>query len=82
MGLQGAEDQVDREGRGDLHLVPLLQVGITLPHPEAAKETLALKTGLLGTAMEPLGVPGTLVQQVTMGLHHHHHHHHHHYHLL
>ena len=80
MGLQGAGDQVDPAGREDLHLVALLHLEITLPHPEAAKETLALKTGPLGTAMEPLGVPGTLEQQVTMGPHHHHRHHYHHHH--
>merc|ERR1711936_10253 len=67
--MQGAKDQVDRAGREDLHLVPLLHVELTLPHPEAVKETLALKTRPLATAMEPLGVPETLEQQqVTMGL--------------
>ena len=68
MGLQGAEDQVDRAGREDLQVVALLHVELTLPHQEAVKETLALKTRPLGTATEPLGVPETLEQQVTMGL--------------
>ena len=68
MGLQGAEDQVDRAGREDLQVVALLHVEPTLPHQEAVKETLALKTRPLGTATEPLGVPETLEQQVTMGL--------------
>ena len=77
MGLQGAEEQVDRAGQEDLQVVPLLHVELTPPHPEAVKETPALKTRPLGTAMEPLGVPETLERQVTMGLHHHHHHHHH-----
>ena len=74
MGLQGAEDQVDRAGQEDLQVVPLLHVELTLPHPEVVKETLALKTRPLGTVMEPLGVPETLERQETMGLHHHHHH--------
>ena len=68
MGLQGAEEQVDRAGREDLQVVPLLQVELTLPHQEAVKETPALKTRPLGMVMEPLGVPETLEQQVTMGL--------------
>ena len=78
MGLQGAEEQVDRAGREDLQVVALLHVEPTLPHQEAVKETPALKTRPLGTVMEPLGVPETLERQVTMGLHHHHHHHHYH----
>ena len=78
MGLQGAEEQVDRAGREDLQVVALLHVELTPPHQEAVKETPALKTRPLGTATEPLGVPETLEQQVTMGLHHHHHHHHYH----
>ena len=68
MGLQGAEEQVGRAGREDLQLVPLLHVELTLPHPEAVKVTLALKTRPLATATEPLGVPETLERQVTMGL--------------
>ena len=78
MGLQGAEDQVDRAGREDLQVVPLLHVELTPPHQEAVKQTLALNTSPLGTATEPLGVPETLEQQATMGLHHHQHHHHYH----